>query len=111
VDTCSSFNLILIVRNGGDALERGSHSLVIYNVDDSSRFFFRKNHNKRISILLALVLNILFLGIAFSFSYTEEMHIFGTGTEEISSLVIAIPLITWVNAFALQFIKPKQPDL
>lgn len=74
-------------------------------------FFFRKNHNKRISILLALVLNILFLGIAFSFSYTEEMHIFGTGTEEISSLVIAIPLITWVNAFALQFIKPKQPDL
>lgn len=74
-------------------------------------FIFRKNHNKRISILLALVLNILFLGIAFSFSYTEEMHIFGTGTEEISSLVIAIPLITWVNAFALQFIKPKQPDL
>lgn len=31
VDTCSSFNLVSILRSGGDALERGSHSILLQN--------------------------------------------------------------------------------
>jgi Na+/proline symporter len=74
-------------------------------------YLFKKKNNKRISILLALILNTLFLGIAFGVLYTEEMRIFGAGIEKILILVLAIPLVTWVNALALQFIKPKNPQL
>lgn len=77
----------------------------------AASYLFKKKNNKRISILLALILNTLFLGIAFSVLYTEEMRVFGAGIEKILSLVIAIPLVTWVNAFALQFVKPKPSNV
>lgn len=73
--------------------------------------YLLKKKNKRISILLALILNTLFLGIAFGVLYTEEMRVFGAGIEKILILVLAIPLVTWVNALALQFIKPKKTQM
>lgn len=77
----------------------------------AARYLFKKKNHKGISILLALILNASFLGIAFSVLYTEEMQMFGKGTEKILILVIAIPLLTLVNAVALQLAKPKNPEM
>lgn len=63
-----------------------------------------------ISIFSALVINMLILGFSSSFLYlsNQEMWITGTGDLRILYLVIAIPPITWLNAFVLLFMKVEE---
>lgn len=60
-----------------------------------------------ISIFFTLLINILFLGTAFTISYQMDIEKWniGTGNWKIVYLLIAIPIITWFNAFLLQFVK------
>lgn len=73
----------------------------------AARFIYRKKKTKRISILSALFINVLFLGAAFTVAYQTDIESwnFGGGDWKIIYLLIAIPLITWLNAFLLQFVK------
>ena len=89
-----SVNIVLILLSFGFSMTIAS-------------WIFKKKHNKRISILIAFIFNTILLGTAFSVLYTEEMRMFGTGVEKNFSLILAIPLVTWANAFALQFVKPN----
>lgn len=70
-------------------------------------FTYRKKKNKMISTLSALLVNTLVLGTAFTFIYLINLESwnFGGGDWRIAYLIIAIPLVTWLNAFLLQFIK------
>ncbi|WP_033543873.1 hypothetical protein [Planococcus sp. CAU13] len=73
-------------------------------------FVYRKKKTKGISILSALLINVLVLGTAFTVSYRINLDSwnFGTGDWEIAYLIIAIPLLTWLNAFLLQFVKMEE---
>lgn len=71
------------------------------------RLIYKKTNKKMTSIFFALLINVLLLGAAFTVSYQidiEKWNI-GTGNWKIVYLLIAIPIITWVNAFLLQFMK------
>lgn len=71
------------------------------------RLIYRKTKKKISSIFFALLMNVLFLGAAFTISYQMDMEKWniGTGNWKILYLLIAIPIITWLNAFLLQFMK------
>lgn len=62
------------------------------------------------SIFVALMVNVLFLGAAFTVSYQIDIESWktGTGNWKIAYLIIAIPLVTWLNAFLLQFVKVEE---
>ena len=68
---------------------------------------YKKKKTKGISILASLLVNVLVLGTAFTFNYLINLESwnFGGGDWRIAYLIIAIPLVTWLNAFLLQFIK------
>lgn len=72
-----------------------------------ARLVYRKKKTKGISIFFALLINVIFLGAAFTVSYQVDIESWNTGMGDwkIAYLVIAIPLITWLNAFLLQFVK------
>jgi len=69
------------------------------------RLIYRKTQKKMISIFFTLLIIILFLGTAFTISYQMDIEKWniGTGNWKIVYLLIAIPIITWFNAFLLQF--------
>lgn len=71
------------------------------------RLIYRKTNKKMTSIFFALLINVLLLGAAFIISYQIEIERWniGTGNWKIVYLLIAIPIITWFNAFLLQFVK------
>ena len=79
----------------------------------SAGIVFKKKRNKRISILLALVINTVFLASTFYLMYmtNEDMRIMGIGDSKIYYMIIAIPLITWVNAFVLLFMKVEETSI
>lgn len=80
-------------------------SFIISTIAASS--VYKKKKNKRISIFSALMINILILGTAFTVSYLINLDTWnaGIGNWEIIYFIIAIPLISWLNAFILLFIK------
>lgn len=71
------------------------------------RLVYRKTQKKMISIFFTLLINILFLGTAFIILYQMDIEKWniGTGNWKIVYLLFAIPIITWFNAFLLQFVK------
>ena len=71
---------------------------------------YRKTTKKMISIFVALMINAVFLGAAFTVSYQMDIESWnvGMGDWKIAYLIIAIPLVTWLNAFLLQFMKVKE---
>lgn len=68
---------------------------------------YKKKKTKMISIISALLINGLFLGAAFTVAYQLDIESWnsGGGDWRIAYLIIAIPLLTWLNAFLLQFVK------
>ena len=70
------------------------------------RLIYKKTKKKMIAIFFALITNVLLLGAAFTISYQVEIERWniGTGNWKIVCLLIAIPIITWLNAFLLQFV-------
>lgn len=71
------------------------------------RLVYRKTQKKMISIFFTLLINILFLGTAFTILYQMDIEKWniGTGNWKIVYLLFAIPIITWFNTFLLQFVK------
>lgn len=73
-------------------------------------FVYKKKKTKGTSIISALVINILILGTVFTVSYLINLDSWNVsaGNWEIIYLIIAIPLLTWLNAFVLLFMKVEK---
>lgn len=70
-------------------------------------FIYKMKKTKLISIILALAINTLILGVSFYFMYVLNIEMWKAGMWDMGLLylLIAIPIITWLNAFLLQFVN------
>lgn len=70
----------------------------------------KKKNNKLVSMLIAFCLNTLILTLAtwLQYLYDEEIKIFGISSKNTYILIIAIPIITWLNFLILQFANRKR---
>lgn len=78
----------------------------------AAAYLFKALKKKMISIFLAFLINSLFLGLAFSILYSanDAMRITSIGDSKIIYLPMAIPYLTWLNAFVLLFLKFEKPE-
>lgn len=74
-----------------------------------SGLMFQRKNRKIWCIATALLVNTAIIGITLSIIYSldHEMQSFGVGIEETFMPLIAIPVLTWLNAALLSFFPAK----
>lgn len=77
-----------------------------------SVLLLKKKSHKRLSMLLALVLNASLLGTLTWISYrmSAEARVFGIGQTNVYELIFAIPILTWINFIILQFVPSAEME-
>ncbi|MBP1917383.1 hypothetical protein J2Z23_004385 [Lederbergia galactosidilyticus] len=75
-----------------------------------SVLILKRKNNKLVSRLSAFALNMFILigATCILYSMDEEARIFGWGLSENYILILAIPVITWINLLILQFAKKEK---
>ncbi|KGX91516.1 hypothetical protein N783_07580 [Pontibacillus marinus BH030004 = DSM 16465] len=76
----------------------------------TSVLLLKKKNNKQMSMLTAFCLNTLILLVAtwILYNINDEARTFGFGHSGLYLLIIAIPIITWINFLILQFVKDNR---
>lgn len=69
----------------------------------------RNRKSKRQGMLLVFVINALILGLAYWFLYNldQESRLFGIDFHSRYTLVVSIPVITWINFIILSFDRKR----
>jgi hypothetical protein len=72
----------------------------------------KRNGSKLISMLSAFASNTVILVVAtiVLYHFNEEAKIFGLGFSHLYVLLMAIPIITWMNFLILAFIKGRKDN-
>lgn len=95
---------------GGAALNYLIMALSLLVSTMISVVILKKKKNNLLSMLAALCLNMLILvgAMWISYSLDEEAQVFGLVNSGQYTLIFAIPIITWINFFILQFVKHQE---
>lgn len=74
-----------------------------------SGLMIRKQQRKIRIIVSALLINTVIIGVTVSLVYSldHEMQSFGVGLEKAFMPLLAIPVLTWLNAVLLPFVPIK----
>ncbi len=85
-----------------------SFSLLVSTI--GSILVLKRKNNKLLSGLSAFGLNIIILVVATWIFYRgdDEARVFGLGHSGYYILILAIPVITWINLLILQFVKIRK---
>ena len=69
----------------------------------------RNRKSKWQGMLLAIVINVLILGLAYWFLYNldEESRLFGIDFNSRYTLIASIPVITWINFIILSYDRKR----
>lgn len=69
----------------------------------------RNRKSKWQGMLLAIVINVLILGLAYWFLYNldEESRLFGIDFHSRYTLIASIPVITWINFIILSYDRKR----